>query len=375
MSVTASNNSSPGATLRTAREQSGMSIQDVAHELRLSSSQVQNLEDDFYEDLPGMTYVRGYLRGYARLLNLDENGILPPAEGVDTVTTDTGSFSPVAPRQARSSDRHMRMATIVVLLAIGGGLFAWWQNRLGGIEQAISLATNEAPSKPADLTPTMQAPANEKELAAVSVASSGQAAILDRQEPGSMPEQVLAEPPAATGGGDAAASAASTSSETEQPAPELTATLVIKPAAESDVKTVAVAEPVPQVKPEPKTTVEPKPKAEPKPQPKPKAVVKKATTSAAATETPRSTSTQSDTKHLILSFDGTSWVDVRDAKNQRLLYQSMTEGRTVTLEGSPPFRIFLGNAKAVRIRYDGRPIDVAAHQTGLYARFVLGQVQ
>ncbi len=150
---------------------------------------------------------------------------------------------------------------------------------------------------------------------------------------------------------------------------------VLERMAVTGVKTVAVAEPVPQVKPEPKTKVEPKPKAAPKPQPKPKAVVKKATTSAAATETPRSTSTQSDTKHLILSFDGTSWVDVRDANNQRLLYQSMTEGRTVTLEGSPPFRIFLGNAKAVRIRYDGRPIDVAAHQTGLYARFVLGQVQ
>ena len=206
-----------------------MSIQDVAHELRLSSSQVQNLEDDFYEDLPGTTYVRGYLRGYARLLNLDESEILPPAEGVDTVTTDTGSFSPIAPRQARSSDRHMRVATIVVLLAIGGGLFAWWQNRLGGIEQAISLATNEHPGKPADLTPTTRAPASEKELEAGPEGSSGQALILDRQEPDSMPDQASLEPPAASGGGDAAASAASIPSATEQPEPELTATLVSSP--------------------------------------------------------------------------------------------------------------------------------------------------
>ena len=51
----------------------------------------------------------------------------------------------------------------------------------------------------------------------------------------------------------------------------------------------------------------------------------------------------------------------------------MTEGRSVTVEGKPPFRIFLGNAKAVRIDYAGKPVNVAAYQDGLYARFTLGQ--
>lgn len=117
--------------------------------------------------------------------------------------------------------------------------------------------------------------------------------------------------------------------------------------------------------PGPAATSKPKPetktaKAETRPEPKPK---------------PAGSAVGSRHKKIVLAFDGTSWVDVRDVDDKRLLYQSMTEGRSVTVEGKPPFRVFLGNAKAVRMYYSGKPVDVAAHQQGLYARFVLGQAE
>ena len=66
-----------GAILKDAREKLGLTADDVATELRLSTSQINALENDDYSELPGPTYVRGYLRSYARLVKIDEESVLP----------------------------------------------------------------------------------------------------------------------------------------------------------------------------------------------------------------------------------------------------------------------------------------------------------
>lgn len=74
----------------------------------------------------------------------------------------------------------------------------------------------------------------------------------------------------------------------------------------------------------------------------------------------------------VFEFTGRSWLEVRDAAGQRLVYRAFPPGRRVEVQGEPPFRIYLGNAGAVRVEYMG---DTVAPDTGggrLYARFVLG---
>ena len=58
---------SAGALLRDAREAAGLSIDAVAQQLKLAPRQVQALEDDDFAQLPGRTFVRGFMRNYARL--------------------------------------------------------------------------------------------------------------------------------------------------------------------------------------------------------------------------------------------------------------------------------------------------------------------
>ena len=58
---------SAGALLREAREAAGMSIDAVAQQLKLAPRQVQALEDGDFAHLPGRTFVRGFMRNYARL--------------------------------------------------------------------------------------------------------------------------------------------------------------------------------------------------------------------------------------------------------------------------------------------------------------------
>ncbi len=66
----------PGQRLRQAREEMNLSRQDVARKLRLDAGLIQALEDNDREALPAQTYLVGYLRSYARLLNLPVDSII-----------------------------------------------------------------------------------------------------------------------------------------------------------------------------------------------------------------------------------------------------------------------------------------------------------
>jgi cytoskeleton protein RodZ len=66
----------PGARLRGAREAAGLSLDQVAQQLKLAPRQVKALEDENFAELPGRTFSRGFVRNYARLLNLDPEDLL-----------------------------------------------------------------------------------------------------------------------------------------------------------------------------------------------------------------------------------------------------------------------------------------------------------
>ncbi|HEX4883671.1 MAG TPA: helix-turn-helix domain-containing protein [Casimicrobiaceae bacterium] len=72
-----------GEWLRMAREQSGLSIDAVAQQLKLAPRQVKAIEDGAYEALPGRTFVRGFVRNYARLLRLDPEAVVAALPDAD----------------------------------------------------------------------------------------------------------------------------------------------------------------------------------------------------------------------------------------------------------------------------------------------------
>lgn len=65
-----------GQQLSAAREGWGLSVEEAAQCLNLSSATIQALEEDAYQRLPGSTFAMGYLRSYAKLLKLDHEKIL-----------------------------------------------------------------------------------------------------------------------------------------------------------------------------------------------------------------------------------------------------------------------------------------------------------
>lgn len=67
---------------------------------------------------------------------------------------------------------------------------------------------------------------------------------------------------------------------------------------------------------------------------------------------------------LQLQFNGTSWAEVKDASGKVLISGLVDAGSTQAIDGRPPFVVFLGNAPAVQITYNGQPVDMAPFRRG-----------
>ncbi|MGV8711305.1 MAG: helix-turn-helix domain-containing protein [Nitrosomonas sp.] len=67
---------SVGHILRRARMARGLSVDDVSRQLRLSSQQIEAIEKEDFEKLPGRTFLRGFVRNYANLCQLNSAPLL-----------------------------------------------------------------------------------------------------------------------------------------------------------------------------------------------------------------------------------------------------------------------------------------------------------
>lgn len=114
-----------GARLREAREAAGLSIDAVAQQLKLAPRQVKALEEDDFAQLPGRTFIRGFMRNYARLVRLDPEALLASLpEGGAAPSLDHPALAPTTrvigelPADASAKPRGARWAIPLALAAI-----------------------------------------------------------------------------------------------------------------------------------------------------------------------------------------------------------------------------------------------------------------
>lgn len=60
-----------GARLRRARLMRGIEVEDVAADTKINPAYLRFLEEERFDDLPAIVYVRGFVMAYARFLGLD----------------------------------------------------------------------------------------------------------------------------------------------------------------------------------------------------------------------------------------------------------------------------------------------------------------
>lgn len=173
----------PGATLRAARQAHGYSIAEVAQVLKFGVRQLEALENDDYSTLQGATFLRGFVRSYARYLRLDEVPLLAALEPQAPVTVvEVGvvdSMNAEMPSGVQDPSKRIYWLAGLVLLLGGVAWFAW-QGQGGAVPASssgepvaesatpVSAAMPETPTEAAVMvapTPTVIAPAPAAESA------------------------------------------------------------------------------------------------------------------------------------------------------------------------------------------------------------------
>ena len=117
----------PGQLLRNAREQLGWTREQVASRIHLRLTLIAAIEADTYDKHTSHTFIRGYLRTYAKLVGIPEETILAAYDKLGLTPPDNidmQSFSRRSRQQA--NDSRLKVVTWLVILVLIALSIAWW---------------------------------------------------------------------------------------------------------------------------------------------------------------------------------------------------------------------------------------------------------
>jgi cytoskeleton protein RodZ len=124
-----------GAELKEAREARGLAIDDVAQQLKFAPRQIESLEHERFDRLPGPTIARGMVRNYARLLKLDPEPLLQRIAPRVEKAPDSGRIAERFRQPVPFSDgaKHSTLIyagfSIGLLVLVGAVAYEWQQER------------------------------------------------------------------------------------------------------------------------------------------------------------------------------------------------------------------------------------------------------
>lgn len=387
----------PGVILREARLRRGLSQEQVTAETNISPRYVQALEEDDYSALPGQAFARGYLRRYAQLVQVDADVLVPAFDRLwlqQHPAPAAGLAAPAAARKAATSaaSRPARTGSLMDqgIEQVAGSVSQISLSRLLSVGSLALLALlligtlfwqgDDEPEVPR-IDESMPLDIDAEMAGSASPQAQPQPELPPLVEP--QPAAPVALPPvtdAATAVDAGAAPAAGMAPGASPAAPAATAVIpVAAPVAASAPRPVASQPPAATVIP-----VAPQPAATLAPVAAP-ATVKPATapTATAPTAAPpvKPGATQPLTTPaatpsvdtLNFGFTGKSWISVRDATGQELVYGLKGEGQTVTVTGQAPFSINIGNVKVTTMTRNGKPVSLKPYTRGEIASFRLNK--
>ena len=313
--------SGAGATLRAAREAAGIEVVELARRIRLEPKLILALESEAWDQLAGPAFIKGYIRSVARELGLDPTTALAQYNAQARVTEPTlADFESRAPLELTSANLWVKAVSytlVVVLLAL---VAVWWQRhyeRTVAPPSAEGLALEEVnASAPDSLPPSPETEADS------SIAGS---TLPDSDPPLDGPSPT----PASDVLADVHPSAATPSAVTP-----------------SAVTPSAVTPP---------------------------AVTPPAVTPPAAAKAPDPVPGLPTRGDLVVNTTRDSWVDIKDARGQRLWSGTLKKGKTVAVTGRPPYALLIGNAPGVTLSFRGNPVDVQSHALSGVARLSVGE--
>ena len=290
--------------MREAREQLGLSVADVAAQTKFAPRQIEALEADDFENLPETAFLRGFVRSYAKILNVDAQillAALPQAKAPAAELTPASVGVPFPNEYSAQKNLILLGAALLMAVIVAG--FAVWHFT----------------------TPLKQAK------------------VVKVETPVSLPAEIQVIP-----------------------APPVAQDRKIEPAIPGEPKRrdlVTAEKPIPR-----KEKTEPrKEKTEPVVVvPPAQSAVSSKHNNAAINSTPASgiaaiQEASGKTAALHLVFDEEAWAEITDKDGKIISSRVHPPGSEMNLHGHLPLSLVIGHAAATHLYQDGKPVDLAPY--------------
>ena len=416
----------PGSLLRKAREEKGLTIDEMSAISNLTKQVIRGIEADDYEQLAGLSFVRGYLKLYAKKIGVDELEILDlfdrwKAEQNGEPRQYANAPQGISEPSSGPSQKTIIAASIVVIgLISAGGVISYLESTGSSPEVASVIETEQAPAstepdaalnQSQELTPSLDSSVDAsingtvEAQPLVTEAEQSASATVAPVSPASQAEEVVAlsEP-----------AALQTEAEPMVEAPNPDPVPVEKPKTVEKPKQIETPKTVEKLKPTEKPKVA---KTEPPPavtEPVDEAlqqpvvisssnlsqggrVIAEASGLAPAPSTPVQTTqvspgqddglrVLSETRtgpsadqlamgaqgRLKIDFSGESWIEIRDARGRLILADLMSPEQGVELDTFGPIEILVGAVSVSTVVFNGETQDLKPKAYQDVARITLG---
>ena len=115
-----------GKELAQIREQKGFTIEYVAGKLNLRVRMIELLESDTFQELPQPVFVKGYLRAYAKLLEVSPDQYLNLYNSAYSQDKKVEKMLWQTKRDPNKGERVIRWTTAGVVIAAVMAVSFWW---------------------------------------------------------------------------------------------------------------------------------------------------------------------------------------------------------------------------------------------------------
>lgn len=285
-----------GKLLSQARERMGLTQEAVAERLCLKVSTVREIDEDIKPAGVEPTFLRGYMRLYARMVNVAEselNALLKTDEPIAVSTVSSMQSYSLGKKRKKREGWLMKVTWLIVILLIAMVGVWWWQDHQAQKSELTTMANQNdlILSQQNNVENSTESPSDVPDNSAINAPLTAESTPIDLAPAQPIDTQVM------------------------EPQP---------------VKTV----PLPNA---PNTT----------------ATVDRAQTH----DEPEAAPVVQDA--LVMSFKGPCWLEVRDANNKILFSGTKNNGDKLDLQGTPPYRLNIGAPANVDAQFNGNVVDLS----------------
>lgn len=320
---TVSYGSGCGNVLKAAREAQGLSIHEVCSQLRLGIKQIQAIEQDDFEKLPQPSIVRGFIRNYARLLNIDVQPILEayqrivPNKAPLPLSVRSNASPSVIDKPARVF-RPQRLLTFLIFLVLTGIAAYFYINHIK--PQALKDASLALDVEEISDTTGQEIPIPAPEVAPATGEHAPAAPVTENVDSSTTTTQ----PVEAT---------------TQQTTPAASAEPSMPPAQNTVTDNTVVSTPTP------------------------------ASNQVAESTTLKATDPQK--ANLVFKVSEDSWVRIEDMQGKKVFSEVLPAGSERQVNTEKPVNITVGHAASTQLTIDNQPYDLTQATRGRVARIQL----